>query len=86
MKPDTIHKLQESQFEYRNGRKICTFEDLSMSLPTEASMAGLTLTAEEPPYSSDPIYLKDSKGNILREWEKSPSLTEIRETALSFLK
>jgi hypothetical protein len=91
MKPDTVHELREAQYGFRyNWRggghiKECIFEDLSMQLPTEASLAGMTLTFELPPQDDDPIYLKDRSGKILCEWETVPSLTEVRETALRYL-
>ena len=87
MKPDTVHKLKEPEFGWRPGtrREQCTFEDLSMNLPFEASLAGMTLTYELPKYAADPIYLKDKAGNVLFEWEKPPSLSEVREVSQRYL-
>lgn len=87
MKPDTVHELEKPVFGWIGGtrREQCTFEDLSMNLPLEASLAGMTLTFELPVNNPDPIYLKDKHGNILFEWEKPPSLSEVREVTQSYL-
>lgn len=84
MKPDTVHTLKGPMFGWVQGirREQCIFEDLSMDLPLEASLAGMTLTFELPMVGADPVYLKDKDGNVLFEWDKPPSLTEVREVAL----
>ena len=87
MRPDTLHSVHWPL--YRRGRteaeRVGTFEDLSLNLPLEASLAGMTLTFELPPNKPDPVYLKDRDGHILAEWEKAPSLTEIREVVSRYL-
>ena len=86
MRPDTVHKLKQPEYGWRPSRSgQCTFEDLSMNLPFEASCAGITLTFELPMNTVDPIYLKDKDGNVLFEWDKPPSLTEVREVAQRYL-
>lgn len=88
MKPDTIHELQKPRFDWRpwTPKGICTFEDLSMDLPLDASLAGMTLTFELPEYKADPIYLKDKAGDVLFEWRTPPSLAEVREVAQRYLR
>ena len=87
MRPDTVHPLKQPEFGWRPWRRSeqCTFEDLSMNLPLEASLAGMTLTFELPMDKVDPIYLKDKAGNVLFEWDKPPSLAEVKEVALRYL-
>lgn len=86
MKPDTVFPLKEPRFGgWPWFRQQCVFEDLSMNLPLDASLAGLTLTFELPEDDPDPIYLKDKHGNVLFEWQKTPSLTEVREVARRYL-
>ncbi len=87
-KPDTVHELKEPLFDpYLKYGNTCIFEDLSMNLPAEASIAGMTLTFELPatPKRGNPIYLKDRNGKVLKEWPSIPSLTEIREVALQHI-
>jgi len=90
-RPDTVTPLKSPGFGRRynwhlgRNERICVFEDLSMNLPLEASLAGMTLTFEAPIDKDDPIYLKDKAGNILFEWDKPPSLSEVREVT-QFLK
>ena len=81
MRPDTVHELKEPIFD----RRQCVFEDLSLNLPLEASLAGMTLTFELPMSQADPIYLKDKAENILFEWGKPPSLSEVREVSRQYL-
>lgn len=87
MRPDTVHGLKKPEFGWTGftRREQCIFEDLSMNLPLEASLAGMTLTFELPMNNPDPVYLKDKAGNVLFEWEKSPSLSEVREVAQRYL-
>ncbi len=85
-KPDTVHNLKSIITDWGRGpHKRIVFEDLSMNLPLEASLAGMTLEFETPLQSVDPVYLKDGDGNILKEWWYIPSLTEVRETSLKYL-
>ena len=86
-RPDTIHPLREPVYQWRpRTHGTCIFEDLSLNLPLEASLAGMTLTYELPPFSGDPVYLKDRDGNILHEWEYTPSLSQVREVSLTYLR
>lgn len=87
MRPDTVHELKKPEFGWRPGtrREQCTFEDLSMNLPLEACCAGMTLTFEIPMNKADPIYLKDRTGNVLFEWERTPSLAEVWEVSRQYL-
>lgn len=90
MKPNLVNQIDDKPvYEYRRSwltnryEKTLVFQDLSMNLPLDASIAGMTLTLEVP--DDDPIYLKDKYGNVLHEWEKPPSLSEVREIALKNL-
>jgi len=85
-KPDTVHELKPTRTgRWSHGRYPVIFEDLSMNLPLEASLAGMTLTFEMPLEEVDPVYLKDRYGNILHEWEKPPSLAEVWDIARKHL-
>lgn len=80
MKPDTVHDLQRPIYSKRY-----ILEDLSMNLPLEASLVGMTLTFQETIPDEDPVYLKDKYGHILFEWTSPPSVTEVREVSLRYL-
>jgi hypothetical protein len=98
-KPDTVHDLKPPRYGGHGAtlRETCLSEDLSLSLPFEASCAGLSLHFDPDYLPGDPctgacsidmgsfIYLKDRSGEILQEWSRVPSLTEVREAAERYL-
>ena len=58
--------------------KVIRSTDISYSLPTAAMSRGWELREVEFE-PSDPVFLYDAHGRILREWDYVPSLTEVFE-------
>ena len=86
MRPNTVNKIKPTKTEYWHGEKHITYQDLSMFLPIDASVDGMSLEFEQPRYDPDPVYLRNKQGNILFVWEDYiPSLSEIREVSMKFL-
>jgi hypothetical protein len=85
-RPDTVHELKPMQTgHWSRGKVPVIYEDLSMNLPLEASLVGMSLTFEQPEEKPDPVYLKDRQGNILHEWRYTPSLAEVWDIARKHL-
>jgi hypothetical protein len=56
-----------------SGRK----EDITRMLPVDARLKDMALVFVNPRDRQDPVYLLDSTGAIIREWEYIPSLGEV---------
>jgi hypothetical protein len=56
-----------------NGRK----EDITRMLPIDARLKDMRLILVDPRYRQDPVYLLNSTGDIVREWEYIPWLGEV---------
>lgn len=52
-------------------------ENLTKMLPVEARVRNCRLVLRRPFNDPDPVYLLDSQGNVLREWEYVPSMGEV---------